>query len=300
MSVKRIGFVGLGQMGRGQSKNLIDKGFEVAGYDVDGAALERLVAAGGIAAASPAEAARAAELFIVLVFTAAQAEAVLFGADGAVGALEPGVPVVLHTTGAPAEAAALAERLAAAGHPMLDCPVTGGSAGAAAGTLTAIVSGPEAALSLARPALEAMCRRIVRIGEAAGQASTVKMINQLLVGVHAAAAAEAISLAVKAGADPEAVHEVITHGSGNSAVFARLVPLFLARDFASRGSLSIMLKDLAIVQEASRRHAAPTPLAAAALQQFLAAAAQGHGEADLGAVLKAYEAAAGVEVRAKG
>jgi len=299
MSLKRIGFVGLGQMGQGQARNLVKAGFEVAGYDIDAAAVARFADAGGRAAASPAAAAEGAELFIVLVFTAAQAEAVLFGQGAAVAALAGGVPVVLHTTGAPEDAVRIAGRLEADGHPMLDCPVTGGKAGADAGTLTAIASGPEAAFAAAKPALEAMCARIVRVGDAAGQAATVKMINQLLVGVHAAATAEALTLAVKAGADPETVYEVITNGSGNSAIFTRLVPLFLARDFASRGNLAIMLKDLGIVQQAAREHAAPLPLAAAALRQFLAAAAQGHADEDLAAVVKAYEAAAGTEVRKK-
>lgn len=299
MPVQRIGFVGLGQMGQGQARNLVKAGFEVAGYDIDAGAVRRFVEAGGRAAASPAAAAEGAELFIVLVFTAEQAEAVLFGQDGAVAALGDGVSVVLHTTGAPEDAARLAGRLAEAGHPMLDCPVTGGKAGADAGSLTAIVAGPEAAFNAAEPALQAMCARLVRVGETPGQASTVKMINQMLVGVHAVATAEALTLAVKAGADPETVYEVITNGSGNSAIFTRLVPLFLARDFESRGALAIMLKDLGVVTEAARRHEAPMPLAAAALQQYLAAAAQGHAAEDLGAVVKAYEAAAKVEVRAK-
>ena len=290
MSLQRIGFVGLGAMGQGQARNLVKAGFKVVGYDIDQVRVASFAAAGGIAAASPAEAARGAELFCVLVFDAGQAEAVLFAANsGAVGALPEGVPVVLHTTGSAEDARRLAQRLAAAGHPMLDAPGTGGKTGAEAGTLTVIVSGPEAAFEIARPALEAMGRRIVRVGAEPGQASTVKMINQLLVGVHTAATAEALTLAARAGADLDKVIEVIGNGAGNSAAFARLAPLMRARDFAPRGALSILVKDLGIVAEAGRRHAVPLPLSTAALQQYLAAVRQGLGAEDLGAVVKVYE-----------
>jgi L-threonate 2-dehydrogenase len=300
MSVKRIGFVGLGAMGQGQARNLVKAGFEVAGCDVDPARVASFVAAGGTGAASPAEAARDAGLFIVLVFDAVQAEQVLFADNsGAVGALPAGVPVVLHTTGAPEDARRLAGRLAAAGHPMLDAPVTGGKAGADAGSLTVIVSGADAAIETALPAFRAMGQRVVRVGPEPGQASTVKMINQLLVGVHTAATAEALTLAVKAGADPAAVVEVITNGAGNSRAFEGRAPQILARDFEVRGALSILVKDLGIVTEAGRRHAVPLPLATAALQQYLAATARGLGAEDLASVVKVYEAMAGTEVRPK-
>ena len=297
MSGQRIGFVGLGAMGQGQARNLLQAGFDVVGCDSDPARAASFVEAGGKVAASPAEAARDADLFVVLVFDAGQAESVLFADNsGAVAALPAGVPVVLHTTGAPEDARRLAGRLAEAGHPMLDAPVTGGKAGADAGTLTVIVSGPEAAIATATPAFEAMGRRIVRVGSEPGQASTVKMINQLLVGVHTAACAEALTLAVKAGADPEAVVEVITNGAGNSRAFEGRAPQILARDFDVRGALSILVKDLGIVTEAGRRHAVPLPLASAALQQYLAATARGLGPEDLASVVKVYEAMAGTEV----
>jgi 3-hydroxyisobutyrate dehydrogenase len=300
MGIKRIGFVGLGAMGQGQARNLAKAGFEVAGYDIDAERVASFAAAGGIAAASPAEAARGADLFIVLVFDAAQAEEVLFADNsGAVGALPAGVPVVLHTTGSADDARRVAARLAAAGHAMLDAPVTGGKSGADQGTLTVIVSGPDAAFETALPAFEAMGRRVTRVGTEAGQASTVKMINQLLVGVHTAATAEALTLAVKAGADPEKVVEVIVNGAGNSVAFAGRAPQILDRDFDVRGAISILVKDLGIVTDAGRRFAVPLPLASAALQQYLAAVAQGRGQDDLAALVKVYETAAGTTVERK-
>lgn len=297
MTGERIGFIGLGAMGEGQACNLVDAGFDVHGYDIDESAVARLVEAGGTAAATPAAAARDAALLIVLVFTAAQAEAVLFGADGAAASLPHGTTVVLHTTGTPADAVRIAGRLAESGHVMLDAPVTGGKAGADAGTLTIIASGSEAAFAAAEAAFEAMSQTVYRIGAEPGAASTVKMINQLLVGVHGVAMAEALALAVRAGADPRQVYEVITHGVGNSVVFERLAPFVLARDFAPRGATEILTKDLGNLLETAKALALPLPLTAVALQQYIAASGQGLLRADFSAVIQVYERLADFEVR---
>jgi 3-hydroxyisobutyrate dehydrogenase len=299
MGGQRIGFIGLGAMGEGQARNLVEAGFRVRGHDIDQAAVQRLVAAGGEAAGSPQEAAGEAELLLVLVFYAQQAEAVLFGAAGAVQALPRGATVVLHTTGTAEDAAGFEARLAETGHLMLDAPVTGGKAGAEAGTLTIIASGPEAAFQAACPAFEAMSSKVYRVGERAGAASTVKMINQLLVGIHGVAMAEAMVLAARAGADPGLVYDVITHGAGNSAIFERQVPLVLARDFAARGATEIMTKDLGAVTAAAAALRVPLPLTAAALQQYLASAAMGHLRDDTASVIKVYEALAQVDVAAQ-
>jgi len=285
---QHIGFIGLGIMGAGQSANLVKAGFTVRGYDIDGAAVARLGAAGGQAAATPAEAARDADLLFVLVFSAEQAETVLFGLDGAVETLPPGAIVVLHTTGAPTDAERIAARLAETGHRMLDAPVTGGKSGADDGTLTAITSGGRADLDRARPALEAMCKTIFHVGDRIGAASTVKMINQLLVGIHGVAAAEAVALAERTGADPAMVYDVITSGSANSVCFERVVPLMLAKDFESRGATAIMVKDLGNTLDAARGLSMALPLTAGAFQQYLATAAQGHLHDDLASVVEVY------------
>jgi 3-hydroxyisobutyrate dehydrogenase len=298
MTGQRIGFIGLGAMGQGQAQNLVRAGFRVRGYDIDDAAVARLVDTGGEAAASPAEAAADAELLIVLVFYALQAEEVLFGADGAVESLPNGATVVLHTTGTPEDAAGIAARLAESGHLMLDAPVTGGKAGADTGTLTIIAAGPEAAFAAAGPAFEAMSSKLYRVGDQAGAASAVKMINQLLVGIHGVAMAEAMTLAARAGADPKVVYDVVTHGSGNSVIFERQAPLVLARDFQARGATEIMTKDLGAVLAAAGQLRVPLPLTAAALQQYLASAAQGNLRADTASVIKVYEALAQVDVAA--
>ncbi|MDX1432251.1 MAG: NAD(P)-dependent oxidoreductase [Gammaproteobacteria bacterium] len=293
---QQTGFIGLGAMGAGMARNLLRAGFPVRGYDVQPALVEAFVADGGAGAASPAEAAEGADLLVVIVFTAAQAEAVLFGERGALESLPRGATVIMHTTTSPQEAEAMSARLAERGYAFLDAPVTGGKKGADEATLTIIVSGPDEALAAAQPAFEQMGRKIARVGDRAGAASTVKMINQMLCGIHVVATAEAMVLAARGGADPRQVYDVITHGAGNSFVFETRVPSILARDYSPKGVVEIFTKDLGIVTEAARRFQCPVPLTALALQQFLAAAAAGYTRNDDISVVKIYEQLAGVDV----
>lgn len=299
MTVRSIGFIGLGAMGVGMSKNLLAAGHTVCGYDIDGDAMAKVVDAGGSAATSPALAAADASLLIVCVFSADQAERVLYGEEGAADALPDGATVVMCTTMAPEQSRRIGARLEAAGHPFVDAPVTGGKRGADEGTLTIIASGSDDAMATADIAFQAMGARVYRVGDAPGAASTVKMINQLLVGVHVVAAAEAVALAARAGADPKTVYDVITHGGGNSVAFESRVPFILSNDYAPRGVVDIFTKDLGIVADAARALKFPLPMASAALQQFLAAAAAGYGRNDDASVVKVYEQLAGIDVAAR-
>lgn len=295
---QNIGFIGLGAMGDGMSKSLIKAGFRVRGHDVDEAAVARLVQAGGTAASHAADAAADADLLIVCVFRASQAEHVLYGENGAVGALPRGATVVMNTTMSPAQAQALEARLAETGHLYVDAPVTGGKIGADEGTLTTIAAGSDAALTAAQPAFDAMGKKVYRAGTAAGAASTVKMINQMLCGIHVVAACEGIALAARAGADLNVVYDVITNGAGNSFVFEKFLPHVFKRDYAPRGVVEIFTKDLDIVLEAGHAHNFPLPMTALALQQFLAAAGAGYERQDGVSVVKIYEQLAGVDVAA--
>jgi len=298
MDVKTIGFIGLGAMGDGMTKNLLKAGYAVRGYDVNAAAVQRLADAGGTAAANPAACVEGVDMLIVCVFSADQAEVVLFGEDGAAAVLKRGATVVMSTTMSPDASRSMAARLQETGHLFIDAPITGGKRGADAGTLTVIAAGPEEAMAAAEGPFKAMGDRVYRIGDSAGAASSVKMINQLLVGTHVVAAAEAIALAARAGADPKVVYDVITHGAGNSVAFESRIPNILAGDYSPRGVVDIFIKDLGIVTEAGKALRFPLPLASAALQQFLAASAAGHGGEDDGAVVKVYEQLTGVDVAA--
>jgi 3-hydroxyisobutyrate dehydrogenase len=296
--MKKIGFIGLGAMGRYMARNLVRAGYEVRGHDVRAQAMEQLVADGGTAAATPAEAAAGADMLVVIVFTAAQADTVLFGNQGAVANLPEGAVVLMDTTMSPAQAEALEARLAESGHQLLDAPVTGGVGGADEGSLTFIVSGHPQALDAARPAMEVMGGKIAVCGDRAGPGSTVKMINQMMCGIMVAATAEGLALAAKAGADPKIVHDVINSGAARSYVWDTRAADIIARDYAPKGVVEIFTKDLGIALDGAREAEFPAPLTAAALQQFLAAAAMGHLRENDAAVVKVYEALAGIDVAA--
>src|SRR6266446_727868 len=279
----RIGFVGLGAMGTGMAARLVHAGFEVHGFDVRAEAVRRLASAGGRAAASAAEAVADADLRIVMVATAEQADAALFGAAGAVPRLRPGVAVVLSSTVVPDYARRLGQRLEASGHPLLDAPVSGGVVGAESGSLTVMASGPAAAFAAAESALAAMATHVYRLGDAPGIGSTVKMVNQLLAGVHIAA-------------NPRVLFEVISKSAGRSWMFENRVPHMRAGDYTPLSALDIFVKDLGIVLDAGKALRFPLPLAAAAHQLHLMGAAAGLGREDDSAVVKVFEKLAGISV----
>jgi putative dehydrogenase len=295
-SIQRVGVIGLGSMGMGMARRLIDAGLHVAGYDVREAASAALAAAGGTQAPSPAAAAQAADMLVVMVVNAAQVDTVLFGADGAVAALPRGAVVMLSSTVPPSFAVATAARLAASSHLMLDAPVSGGAAGAANGTLTVMGSGPPAAFAKAERVLAAVAGKVYRLGDAAGIGSTVKTVNQLLAGIHIAAAAEAMALGVRAGADARTLYEVIGNSAGASWMFGNRVPHMLAGDYTPLSAVDIFVKDLGLVLDTGRELRFPLPLAGAAHQLFLMAAAAGLGREDDAAVVKVYEKLAGISV----
>ncbi|MEZ5826243.1 MAG: NAD-binding protein [Geminicoccaceae bacterium] len=291
------GFVGLGSMGLAMAVNLVKAGFDLCGFDIAPAAVEKLVQAGGKAAGSVADAARGQKLLLVVVAKAEQAESVLYGEGGAVGVLAVGATVVLHSTVPPAYARELGERLEAAGHRLLDAPISGGRVGAEAGNLSIMASGSPAAFDSAGAAFEVMAGKVYRLGDTPGTGSTVKMINQHLAGVHIAAAAEAMALGARAGADPATLFEVISNSAGNSWMFTNRVPHMLERDFSPRSAVEIFVKDLGIVLETGKELRFPLPIAASAHQQYLAAAGAGFGYEDDAAVVKVYERLANIEVK---
>lgn len=286
----RIGFIGLGAMGAPMAARLVAAGHEVHGFDVRPAAVEALVAQGGKAAASAREAASAAELLWLMVVNGDQAEAVLFGEAQAAAALPADAIVVAACTQAPVQAQTLAARLARADRVMLDAPVSGGVAGAKAAALTIMCSGPDAAVATARPVFEAVAQRIFHVGTSAGLGSTAKMINQLLCGVHIAAAAEAMHLAERAGVSPAMMHEIISVSAGNSWMWGDRGPRMMQDDPPVTSAVDIFVKDLGIVLGEARALKAGLPLSASAMQMFLAASGLGHGAADDSQVIRAYRA----------
>src|SRR5690606_5901935 len=259
---------------------------------------QRLVAAGGRAAATPAAAAEGAEVLVSVVVNAAQTEDVLFGVDGAAAALPEGAVFVSCATMAPEAARALAARVAGMGRHYLDAPISGGAKKAAEGALTVLASGTPAAMAGARPALAAMAQTVHELGDEAGTAAAFKMVNQLLAGVHIAAACEAITFAAKLGLDIRKVYEVITGAAGNSWMFENRVPHILEGDYTPLSAVNIFTKDLGIIMDMSRANNFPVPIAATALQLFTMTSAAGMGRDDDSSVARFYAQTAGVTLPA--
>jgi len=291
-----VAFVGLGSMGLGMARNLLKHGHRVTGVDLSTPAREALIAAGGAVAATPAEAAADADAVVVAVVNAGQVESVLYGEGGAVASLRKGGLVMQCATVPATFAKSLGERLAQSGHALLDAPMSGGRARAESGELTYMASGSAKAFTSAESILAATSAKVFRLGEHPGIGSLVKTVNQLLAGVHIAAAAEAIALAAKAGADTRAVYEVISASAGNSWMFGNRVPHMLDDDYTPLSAVEIFVKDLGLVLSTGHEHRLPLPLAAAAHQLFLAAAGAGWGRLDDAAVVKVYEQAGDFKV----
>jgi L-threonate 2-dehydrogenase len=292
----RAAVIGLGSMGSGMAGSLLRAGFAVSACDVNPDAVARFAEAGGRAAANPAEAARDADVVVSVVVNAAQTEAVLFGEEGAAAAMPEGAVFVSSATMDPAVARALASRLEATGRHYLDAPMSGGAARAADGGLTFLASGSAVAFAKARPALDAMAGTLYELGDAAGQGAAFKMINQLLAGVHIAAASEAMAFAAKQGLDLRRVYEVITKSAGNSWMFENRVPHILDADYSPKSAVDIFVKDLGIVQDMARAEKYPVPVAAAALQMFLMASGAGMGRDDDASVARLYAQVSGAKL----
>lgn len=289
-----VAVLGLGSMGLGMAASLIKAGAAVVGFDPVRASVDRLEAVGGTAAASPAEAARDAAIVVSVVVNADQTEAVLFGEGGCAAAIAPDGVFVSCATMAPERARALAARLEATGRHYLDAPMSGGAQRAADGQLTMLASGSPAAFDRARPALDAVAATLYELGDAPGQGAAFKMVNQLLAGVHIAAACEAMAFAAREGLDLAKVYEVITRSAGNSWMFENRVPHVLEGDYSPRSAVEIFVKDLGIVIDMARASRFPVPVAGAALQMFLMTAAAGMGRDDDASVARLYGRIAGL------
>ena len=288
--------IGLGSMGLGIAGSLLRKGFIVSGCDMSAAATTRFSDLGGQPATSPAAAARGADVVICVVVNAAQTEQVLFGPDGAAAQMAPGGVIVSCATMAPEAARAFDAKAQALGLMYLDAPISGGAAKAAAGEMTVMASGAPLAFDRARPVLNAIAAKVYELGDTAGTGAAFKIVNQLLAGVHIAAACEAMTFAAAMGLDLARVYEVITASAGNSWMFENRVPHILDGDYAPRSAVEIFTKDLGIVTDIGRGLKFPTPVAAMALQMFVMTAAAGMGRDDDASVARMLAGLAGLDL----
>ena len=286
--ISRVGVIGLGAMGMGIAQSLLRADFEVHACDVRPEVVQKLADAGAHAAATPAALADKVDALLIVVVNAQQTEQVLFGADGAAAHLKPGAVVIACATVAPEFAEALGARLRAMGLRFIDAPISGGAAKAASGDMSVMAAGAPEAFAVCTQLFDAICGRLYRLGDQPGQGSKVKMINQLLAGVHIAAAAEAMALGLRAGCDPAALYEVISNSAGSSWMFQNRVPHILNGDYTPLSAVNIFVKDLGIVLDYAKKSVFPLPLSATAHQMFMQASAAGHGGEDDSAVVKVF------------
>ncbi|MBV9657334.1 MAG: NAD-binding protein [Verrucomicrobia bacterium] len=287
-STRSVGVIGLGAMGMGVARSLLRAGFATHACDVRAEALEQFKTEGGVPCADPAALGSACEVVIVVVVNAEQTDAVLFGDQGAATAMRPGGVVLACATVRPDYVTRLGQRLAERGLHLLDAPMSGGAAKAAEGTMTLMTSGPAAAYAACEEVLAVIADKVYRLGDRHGQGTKVKIINQLLAGVHIAAAAEAMALGLRESVNPDALYEVITHSAGNSWMFENRVPHILRGDYTPLSAVDIFVKDLGLVLDTARATKFPLPLSATAHQMFMAASTAGHGREDDSAVIKTF------------
>jgi len=285
--MKRVGFIGLGAMGGPMARNLAAAGFDLAVFDVDA---ERTRAAaeeyGARAADSAAAAAEGADALVVMVTNAAQAQEALLGDEGAAAALPAEAAVVVMSTIGPEAVRALAEE----GHPLLDAPVSGGVARAETGDLLVMAGGPAELFERLAPVLDAVGATVVHCGEQPGDGQAVKLVNQLLAGVHIVAAAEALAYAQALGLDPAKVRDTVRNGAAASFMLEDRGERMLSREFDDvRSALDIFVKDMGLVVEAGAAHGARTPLAEAARQLYEEGSEKGLGRDDDSGVIRLLE-----------
>ncbi|KAM7479632.1 hypothetical protein LguiA_027845 [Lonicera macranthoides] len=300
-SVKQIGFIGLGAMGFGMATHLLRSDFTVHGYDVYKPTLSRFANAGGLIGSSPAEVSKDVEVLVVMVTNEAQAESVLYGDLGAVSALPSGASIILSSTVSPAFVSQLDRRLQneKKNLKLVDAPVSGGVKRASEGTLTIMASGTDEAVEHAGSVLSALSEKLYIIKGGCGAGSGVKMVNQLLAGVHIASAAEAMAFGARLGLNTRFLFDAITNSRGTSWMLENRVPHMVDNDYTPLSALDIFVKDLGIVSRECSSRRVPLHIATVAHQLFLSGSAAGWGRIDDSAVVKVYETLTGVKVEGK-
>lgn len=295
--MKRAGVIGLGDMGSGLAKNLIAKGFETSGFDLDEKRVAAFVAMGGRSGKSPADVGRNADAVFVMVLNGEQARSVIFGENGLAGAMKPGGSIIMTATIKPSEAAAIGTELEGTGLRFVDSPVTGGYAGAQNGTLTIMVSAPGKSFDEHQEILSAVGKKIFHVGEAPGMGQVMKACLQSLIGSIFTATFEAAVMAAKSGVSGQALFDVFTNSAAGSVVTNNALQKILDRTFVGTGShIGTMYKDLTISLDHAREIGMPLFTAATAMQLFQAGMTRFPKE-DNWAVTKVIEDIVGAQVK---
>ena len=300
MTDKKIGFIGLGRMGLPMSYNLLKAGFDLTVHNRSQGKVREIAAAGASAATSTSEITQQCDILLAcLPDIATAAQEVFLGPDGVIANARPGQILVDHSTVGINTSKTCAEAAQAKEALFLDAPISGGTERAENATLVIMAGGPEEAFNAASPVFDAMGGTVRHTGPT-GTGTTVKLVNQLLVGVHTLAAAEAMLMGAKSGADPALVYELVSSGWGQSFMLDRNAPVMLDQTFQdARAPLKTILKDLGLIQELARSIDTPTPAGDLAFKIFTQAAEAGLGDLDTPVVVKLLEKEAGVKVQRK-
>jgi len=294
--MKKIGFIGLGIMGKPMARNLLKAGYPLVVHDIVSAPVAELVAAGAATGTSCADVAARSDVVITMLPNSPEVREAVLGPGGVIEGASPGTIVVDMSSIAPLASRDIAAQLAAHDVAMLDAPVSGGEPKAIEGTLAIMVGGPEPVFDEVKEILSELGASVTRVGEI-GSGNVAKLANQIIVGLNIAALSEAMVLATKAGVDPARVFQAIRGGLAGSTVMEAKMPLILARNFKPGFRIELHVKDLANATDTAESLGVPSPLSAAVLQMMRSLAQAGHAHEDHGGLVQYYEQLAETEVR---
>ncbi|WP_315708953.1 L-threonate dehydrogenase [Brenneria uluponensis] len=284
-----VAVIGLGSMGFGAATSCINAGLTTYGIDINPQTLERLRQEGAAQTATRIDDfADQLDAVVLLVVNAAQVKSILFGEASVAAKLKAGTAVMVSSTISAQDAKDIAAQLAEHQLLMLDAPVSGGAVKAAAGDMTVMASGSDDVFNKLEPVLNAVAGKVYRIGNEIGLGATVKIIHQLLAGVHIAAGAEAMALAARAGIPLDVMYDVVTHAAGNSWMFENRMRHVVDGDYTPKSAVDIFVKDLGLVTDTAKALHFPLPLASTAFNMFTAASNAGFGKQDDSAVIKVF------------
>ncbi|MCL5960786.1 MAG: NAD(P)-dependent oxidoreductase [Chloroflexi bacterium] len=294
----RVGLIGIGNMGRPMALNLLRQGFQLTVYNRSKPRMAEVLQAGAREAASPKDVAKNSDFVLTSLPLPATVEEVVLGDEGSLAGSKPGDIFIDLSTVDPETSKRVASAVAKKGVHYLDAPVTGGTTGAAAATLTIMAGGEKEAFELSLPVLEALGKSIFHVGPV-GSGSIVKLVNQMLVGVTNGIVAEAMVLGTKAGVEPRLMYEVLSTGFAGSAILNRAVPNFMLRgNFEPGFAIDLLYKDLQLASQLGKELTVRLLLTNLAQQVFEEARAQGLGAKDMSAAVLPLERLSAVEVRA--
>jgi len=291
----KIGFIGLGIMGKPMSKNLLKAGYELTVCDCFDGPVKELVAEGASSAATPREVAEQTDIIITMLPNSPEVKEVIIGKDGILEGAKEGTIIADMSSIAPLVSRELAGILEPKGVELLDAPVSGGQPKAVDGTLSVMVGGKEDVFNKCLPLLEAMAGSVVRVGEI-GAGNITKLANQVIVALNIAAVGEALVLATKAGADPELVYKAIRGGLAGSTVLDAKAPLMIGRKFDPGFRIKLHIKDLMNALDTGHEVGAPLPMTASVMEIMQSLKTDGLEDADHGALVRYFEKLAQIEV----